>query len=740
MSSKLRILYGASHRILRYEEVSLFIEAGFEVIPVKAHWEIFKVQEPGADDPAHPLYPHWRETCTIPDDIIEKIQAIDILKYQNLDAQSGRVSSAEAALLNEWIDIIYIPNLLPTVPRVLSWFKGLTLFRVYGEGKIMTYDEWAKNSGADLSLLRKYDARYATMLMLYALNGPEHDSILGTNVFHVGPCVTRNRIMGKWKGEASSPICNTALSYIYENPHWTDIYHQFCDVFKDIPLRILGKNNKNRGVLKHDPRVAGIIEDDSHYLELLTDCRCLIDPGTSPFHTHYTPLEAIIMGIPVIFLENSGMAQEIIRVIPKEQLENCGICKDFIEARQIMQKCLADIQYAKQISENQRIIAEKMFAPHSVLEQIKEFAAVAPELVANARALSIIENTQSDESETVAFNTLQDTAPNVSNAAAVTFPQQTISSQLFYYVKRLIKKMCSLALNIIRSIYKFVCPAKCRERIAEFLFESFFQGTDAKINELRKKNNQLNNELQEKNNQLNSLNALNQHLNDHLKQCRIGYSQAGEDRIIVFICDYFMKTSFSDLVYLDIGANDPIQDSNTYLIYLTHGKGVLVEPNLSWCNEIKKKRPRDIVINAGIGIDENVKSGTYYMCDNHGLATFSPERSAVLKENGRTIDEIKDIPLVSFNEVVEKYLHDIAPDFVSLDVEGLELGILKTINWGKYRPKIFCIESNMDSFKYGHPHPIIEFMEAKDYLYVANTSINFIFVSREAFYPDMKDN
>lgn len=42
LNRKLRILYGASHRVLRYEEVPLFIESGFEIIPVKAHWEVFK--------------------------------------------------------------------------------------------------------------------------------------------------------------------------------------------------------------------------------------------------------------------------------------------------------------------------------------------------------------------------------------------------------------------------------------------------------------------------------------------------------------------------------------------------------------------------------------------------------------------------------------------------------------------------------------------------------------------------
>jgi len=385
---KLRILYGASHRVLRFEEVQLFIQAGFEVVPVKAHWDIFATHEPGVDDPAHPLYPEWRETCSIPDAELEKIQAIDLLKYQDLNASGGMVFKKEAALLNQWIDIIYIPNLLPVVPKVLSWFEGLTLFRVYGEGKIMTYDEWAASSHGDLNLLRKYDERYATMLMLYSLNGPEHASILGSHVFHVGPCITKERIVGKWQAEHATKICNTALSYISGNSHWREIYGEFCDVFKNIPLRFLGKNEKTQEPCKSDRRVIGIVENDQEYLELLTDCCCLVDPGTSPFHTHYTPLEAIIMGIPVVFLESSGMASEILRVIPRSELVDCGICVDFVEAAAVMKKCLEDIDYAKQISHNQRIIAEKMFSPRAVLKQIQEFAVAAPDLVAQARAFS----------------------------------------------------------------------------------------------------------------------------------------------------------------------------------------------------------------------------------------------------------------------------------------------------------------------------------------------------------------
>ena len=475
-NKKLRILYGASHRILRFEEVALFIEAGFEVIPVKAHWEVFAIQEPGVDEPSHPLYPKWRETCTLSDDMIDRIQSIDILKYQNLNTESGNVSDEEAALINKCIDIIYIPNLLPAVPRVLQWFTGLTLFRVYGEGKIMTYDEWAEASGVDLNQLRLYDARYATMLMLFALNGPEHASILGSNVFHVGPCVTPSRLKGKWKGENSAKICNTALSYICENPHWTDMYHTLSKEFGDVPMRFLGKNNKNHDAIKNDHRVTGIIYNDEEFVELLTNGRCLLDPGTSPFHTHYTPIEAILVGIPVIFLESSGMGREILRVIPKEDLVDCGICASLIQAKVIVKRCLDDIDYAKRLSANQRKIADKMFAPASVLKQIKEFASVAPDLVARARMFAPL---MSDK-----FNKGKDDIFATGNKFKFGAP---VKRTLAWFVRIISTSMVVFLIHIIRKTYKLLYPAQFQVSTAEFLFKSCFPSTSDYMTQLREK-------------------------------------------------------------------------------------------------------------------------------------------------------------------------------------------------------------------------------------------------------------
>src|SRR5262249_29835011 len=54
------------------------------------------------------------------------------------------------------------------------------------------------------------------------------------------------------------------------------------------------------------------------------------------------------------------------------------------------------------------------------------------------------------------------------------------------------------------------------------------------------------------------------------------YSQAGEDLIVRF---FFYHQRISNITYLDIGANEPIQLNNTYYFYRRGFRGVLVEPN-----------------------------------------------------------------------------------------------------------------------------------------------------------------
>lgn len=218
-----------------------------------------------------------------------------------------------------------------------------------------------------------------------------------------------------------------------------------------------------------------------------------------------------------------------------------------------------------------------------------------------------------------------------------------------------------------------------------------------------------------------------------LPDSQLSYAQSGEDLILAHI---FYKLNITKVSYLDIGANHPRYISNSYYFYLRGGKGVCIEPNPVLFSKIKKIRPGDTVINAGVGIDERIEADFYlFPPQADGLSTFSKEdadywATVGMKGVGKiNYQKVIKIPLITINSIIEKYF-DKAPDFISIDVEGLDLEILKSLDYNLYSPKIICVETLLydDQQKESKNTAIIDFLKSKGYDIYADTHVNTIFI------------
>ena len=206
------------------------------------------------------------------------------------------------------------------------------------------------------------------------------------------------------------------------------------------------------------------------------------------------------------------------------------------------------------------------------------------------------------------------------------------------------------------------------------------------------------------------------------------FSQSGEDLIVNYMLRYLFDKS--KINYLDIGAHHSKWLSNTKLFYDNKGSCVLIEHDPTIFKEIKKNRKRDICLNCGIGL-ENQESADFYIMDSTPINTFSKE-SAYRAQNelGHKIEKIIKIPLVKVNDIFEKYFNE-GCDFLSIDVEGLEMQILNSMDFEKYRPKVICIETR----EYGTDeleNDIIDMMKAHGYIVYADTHLNTIFLDSKA--------
>lgn len=206
------------------------------------------------------------------------------------------------------------------------------------------------------------------------------------------------------------------------------------------------------------------------------------------------------------------------------------------------------------------------------------------------------------------------------------------------------------------------------------------------------------------------------------------YSQYGEDILIEQVLER-LKISPADVYYLDIGSNHPLCLSNTYYFYKKGGFGVCIEPDEQSYKNFKKKRPRDKCLNVGVSIDNSKFSDIYLMTANV-LNTFSFDEAEKITALGTyKIKDSKRVTMININEILQKECMRL-PDFISLDVEGLDSKILETFDFEKYRPPIFCIETlsygeNSNQIK---NQKILDCMKHNNYRVFADTFINTIFV------------
>lgn len=167
------------------------------------------------------------------------------------------------------------------------------------------------------------------------------------------------------------------------------------------------------------------------------------------------------------------------------------------------------------------------------------------------------------------------------------------------------------------------------------------------------------------------------------------YAQHGDDLVALNI---FHNIGITRPSYLDIGAHHPLNISNTALLYELGCRGVNVEPNPHLFANFLEMRPEDQNLNIGVSFKEGMLD--FYMIDDFsGRNTFDRQTALefVADHPAFTIQSIKPIEVWSLETLIEK-IGGTFPDFLSIDVEGLDLPILKSYDFNKTRPKVICAE------------------------------------------------
>lgn len=203
------------------------------------------------------------------------------------------------------------------------------------------------------------------------------------------------------------------------------------------------------------------------------------------------------------------------------------------------------------------------------------------------------------------------------------------------------------------------------------------------------------------------------------------FSQEGEDMVLSRIFND-KNTGF----YVDVGAHHPMRFSNTYSFYKRGWQGINIEPNPDSFHLFTKYRPRDINLNCGIA--RNKGHLEYYMFDEPALNTFDGEvlKSRILNtayKHTQTLN-VEVSPLV---DVLKQHVpNDFKIDFLSIDVEGLDLEVIKSNDWAKYRPSLVLVEQldleDIEDLDFELHH----YMKSIDYVLFAKTFNTLFYKSK----------
>ncbi len=205
------------------------------------------------------------------------------------------------------------------------------------------------------------------------------------------------------------------------------------------------------------------------------------------------------------------------------------------------------------------------------------------------------------------------------------------------------------------------------------------------------------------------------------KYAEINYSQTGEEKII----NYYLG-NIQNGFYVEVGANHPIKISNTFNLYIKGWEGICIDPNQNLVKLFKKIRPKDIVVEAAISNIE--KEIEFFEFESDEISTID-ENHKIEWEKSRKIINTRLIKTRTLNSVLSEFnINAKKIDLLSIDVEGNDFNVLKSIDLNFYRPKLIIVEIHTFHIEGIFSNEIVLYMKSHNYDLVSYATMNAYFV------------
>ncbi len=198
------------------------------------------------------------------------------------------------------------------------------------------------------------------------------------------------------------------------------------------------------------------------------------------------------------------------------------------------------------------------------------------------------------------------------------------------------------------------------------------------------------------------------------------YSQNGEDMLLRAVMA--QNGPATKGFFVDIGAHHPLKSSNTAFFYEQGWTGINIEPTPHAIKLFEELRPNDINLNIGIGAEEETR--TLYCFENSSLNTFDKD---IADSRGEQIIGTTEVAIFPLVKILDKHLPaGKAINFMSIDTAGLDLSLLESNDWNKYRPNYLLIE-DVDNTGTVDASEVYSFLHDNGYEQIYKTPRTLIF-------------
>jgi len=174
-----------------------------------------------------------------------------------------------------------------------------------------------------------------------------------------------------------------------------------------------------------------------------------------------------------------------------------------------------------------------------------------------------------------------------------------------------------------------------------------------------------------------------------------------------------------DGIFVEVGANDPVNSSQTWLLEQNGWHGVLVEPLSALCGKLRAQRENSQVFQVACSSPDQEGEAEMHVGADTGHSTLEMVKASA----GTSFAGTERVKITTLDKVLQAAgVQRI--DFLSIDVEGHEIAVMRGLDFLKYRPALILIEDGLQDLSRHR------FLGARGYKVVKRTHLNNWYVPR----------